>query len=97
MKTTKNIFWVKDEDAINHNTVTRWFKKFHSGYKDLDDQTRLGKLKVMNFKAIVQAVETNPGVALEEYQVSSASHSPVWFINFMTSVKASKTTELCLT
>ena len=38
MKATKNISCAKSEGTIDNNTVTRWFKKFCSGYKNLDDQ-----------------------------------------------------------
>ena len=30
----KNICCVKNEDPVDHNTVTRWFKKFHSYCKN---------------------------------------------------------------
>ena len=33
---TKNICCVKDEDAADQSTVTRWLKKFGSDCKDLD-------------------------------------------------------------
>ena len=48
MEATKNIYYAKDEGAIDHTTVTRSFKKFWSSYKNLDSQTRLGKLKTVN-------------------------------------------------
>ena len=35
---TKNIYCAKGEDIEDHNTETRWFEKFRSGYKNLDDQ-----------------------------------------------------------
>ena len=38
-KATKNICCAKDH-AFVHSTETRWFKKFHSGSKNLDDPTR---------------------------------------------------------
>ena len=53
----KNICCMKEEVSVDHITVTRWFKKFCSGCKNLDDQTRLGRLKTMNFKAVFQAIE----------------------------------------
>ena len=52
---SKNICWGEGEGAIDHNTVTRWFKKFLSGYKNLNDQTRSDKPKIMNSKAALQA------------------------------------------
>ena len=36
-KGTKNICCVKGEGAFDHCTVTRWFKKFLSSCKNLDD------------------------------------------------------------
>ena len=29
---TKKISHAKGEGTVNHSTVTRWFKKFHSGH-----------------------------------------------------------------
>ena len=37
METTKNIWCAKDEGTVDHSTVTRWFKKFHSGCKNLNN------------------------------------------------------------
>ena len=63
---------------IDHNTVSRWLKKFHpSSYKNLDE-TKTGRPKTMDFEAVLQAIETN----LE----SLAIHCLVWF---MTSVRVS--------
>ena len=35
-KATKNIYCVEDEGAVDHSTVTRWFKKFCSGCKNIN-------------------------------------------------------------
>ena len=43
----KNICCMKSEGAIGHIKVTRWFKKFCSGWKNFNDQ------------AVLQAVQTN--------------------------------------
>ena len=52
---TKNICGMKGEDAIDHSTVvTRWFKKFCSGCKNLDNQVRTDRFKSMNSKVMVQ-------------------------------------------
>ena len=56
---TKNICFAKGEGAVDHNTVTRWFKKFRSGCKNLDDQARSGMPKNMSSKAVLQAIEAN--------------------------------------
>ena len=37
VEATKNICCMKDEDTVDHSTVIRWFKKFHSGCENLDD------------------------------------------------------------
>ena len=36
MKTTKNFCSMKNEDAVDHSSVTKWFKKF---WKDFDDHS----------------------------------------------------------
>ena len=58
-KITKNICCAKGEGAVDHNTVTRWFKKFHSGCKNINDQISLGKPKTMDSKALLLAIEAN--------------------------------------
>ena len=55
---TKNIC-AKSGGLIDHSTVIRWFKKFLSGCKNLDDQTRLSRFKIVDSEAIVQAIEEN--------------------------------------
>ena len=40
METTKNICSPKSEGTVNPSTITRRFKKFCSGYKNLDNQAR---------------------------------------------------------
>ena len=37
----KNICCTKGEGAVDHSTVTRLFKKFHSGGKNLNNQAKL--------------------------------------------------------
>ena len=44
----KNTCYEKDEGSVDHSTVTRWFKKFHSGCKNLDDQARSDRPKIMD-------------------------------------------------
>ena len=45
----------KGEDTIDHLEVTRWFKKFCSGFKNFNDQAMLGKFKSMDSEAILQS------------------------------------------
>ena len=40
VEATKNTYKTKDEGAVDHRTVTKWLKKFHSGCKSQDDQTK---------------------------------------------------------
>ena len=48
-KATKNICYAKNEGAVDPSTVTRWFKKFHLGCKYLNDQTRSGWPKTVDY------------------------------------------------
>ena len=54
---TKNICCVKSEGAIDHSIVTRGFKKFHSGCKNLENQAELGRPKTMDSKSVLEAIE----------------------------------------
>ena len=56
---TKNTSCVKDEGAVDHSTVIRWFNKFCSGYKKLNDQVRSSRPKDEDSKAMLQAIMTN--------------------------------------
>ena len=51
---TKNISRKKCEDAVDHKTVSRCFKKFCSDCKSLNNQTRSGKHKTIDSKAMLQ-------------------------------------------
>ena len=48
VEATKNICWVKSEDATDHSTVTSWFKKFCSGCKNPNNQAKSGGPKSMD-------------------------------------------------
>ena len=82
MEATKNVCCIKGESAVDHNKVTRWFKKFCSGFKNLNNQAT-------DSEVMLQAIKAN--------LMSSASHSPVWFINSMTSAKVSGAAKFCHT
>ena len=60
MVETKIIYRAKDEGAVDHSTVTRWFQKFGSGYYIHDYQAKSGRLKTMDSEAILQVIEANP-------------------------------------
>ena len=53
----KNICCMKEEDAIDLSTVTRWSKKFCSGCKKLNDQARSGRHKPADFEAVLQNID----------------------------------------
>ena len=59
METIKNICCVKVEGPVNHTTLTKWSKKFHSDCNNLNDQTRSNRFETLDFKAILQANEAN--------------------------------------
>ena len=44
-ETTKNLCCMKDEGAVDHSTITRYFKKFYWSCKNLDDQARSDRPK----------------------------------------------------
>ena len=90
------IFCVKGEGAVDRNKVTKWYKKFYSCCKNLDNQDQVG-LKLWILRLYLKPLKQIQGVTLGEYQESSASHYPLWFIPFMTSAKLSRVAEFCLT
>ena len=57
---TKNICSMKDEGTVDQSKVTRWFKKFHEGCKNFDDQARSDRLKTMDSKMMLQPIEAHP-------------------------------------
>ena len=56
-ESTKTFCRAKEKDTVDHNTVNRWFKKFHSGCKSLDDQVRSGNLKAEDSEAVLQVID----------------------------------------
>ena len=54
MKATKYIC-MKAESTVDISSVNEWFKKFHLGYKNLDDQEKSGKTKTIDSKAVIEA------------------------------------------
>ena len=53
----KYICCVKDEGAVDHRIVTRWFKKFCLGYKNVDHQASSGKPKTRDSNLMLQTTE----------------------------------------
>ena len=45
METSKDNCCTKGEATVDHSTLTRWFRKFCSGCKNLDNWARLGRPK----------------------------------------------------
>ena len=56
---TKNICCAKVENTVDYSTVTKWFKKFCLGCKNLDNQARSGRPKNINSKVMLQAIKVN--------------------------------------
>ena len=52
MEATKDFCCSKDEVIVDHSTVTRWFKKFCSEYKNLNNQARSVRPKTIDSKAM---------------------------------------------
>ena len=52
-ETTKNICCSK---ILDLSTITRWFNKFHSSCKNLNDQARSSRPRIIDFKAKLQAI-----------------------------------------
>ena len=53
LEATKNIFCMKGEDTVDYNTISRRFKKFCLGYKNLNDQARSGRPNTMDSEAML--------------------------------------------
>ena len=56
---TKTFSYAK-EGTVDHSIVTRWFKKFRLGRKNLDNQTRPGRPKTVDSKTVLKVKEANP-------------------------------------
>ena len=56
----------------------------------LEDQAKSNRPKTIDFKIVLQII-----VTLREYQASSASHSPVWFVTY-TTTEESKSCQIVL-
>ena len=53
-KQQKDVSCLNGQSAVDHSTITRWFKKYCFDCKSLDDQSSLGSPKAM-----LQAIEPN--------------------------------------
>ena len=61
---TKNIYFEKGDSTVDHRTVSRWFKKFRTGCKNIDGQARPGKPKIMYSETVLQdktVLQEKPG------------------------------------
>ena len=56
---SKNIYCIKGKRAVDHSTITWWFKKFCFCDKKLDNQTRSGRPKIVNSKTVLQTITAN--------------------------------------
>ena len=53
LEAIKNICCVKGKVAVDHSSVTRWFKKFCSGCKNLNEQARSSRLKTRDSEDVL--------------------------------------------
>ena len=92
-ESTKKIFWSKDEGAVDQSN-----QMAQAILLGLQESRRSGKVRqALNYCILrlwLQAIEAN---LVSSIRRESASHSPVKFIIFTTSAKASGVAELCLT
>ena len=62
-KTETAIFWPFVVQIMKvqfiHSTVIKWFKKFHSGCKNLEDQLKSDKPNTMDSKVVLQTIAVN--------------------------------------
>ena len=73
------------ESTVDHNSVTRWFKKFGLGCKNLNDQTRSGRPKSIDSKVMIH------GGKYGKYYSESSRHLTVTF-----TTKTFRAAELCI-
>ena len=59
MAANKNIGCMKGEGTIDYSTITRWFKKFCLGCKNLNNQPRSGRPKTVDAEAVPEAIKGN--------------------------------------
>ena len=95
-KATENTFWAKGEGAVDYNTVTRWFKKFYLGCKNLDDQTRSGMSITVYSEVILQAIKASLTSSTLRILTNLAFHSTMWFVTFTTLAKIFRAAKSCL-
>ena len=53
IEASKNICSMKCEAAVDNSSVTRWFEKFCTGYKNLNNQERLDTSKTVALSWLV--------------------------------------------
>ena len=46
---TRNICYAKGESHLDQSTANKWFKKFRSGEKNLEDKSRSGRPRTVEF------------------------------------------------
>ena len=71
VETNKNNCCTKGKGAVVLRIVNRWFMKFHTVCKSLEDQAQWGKPKTIDSQTVLQAIETNPTISTRWVPVSS--------------------------
>ena len=94
------VVWkIKHEGSVDYHKVTRGFKKFYLGCKNLDNQARTSRPKIVDSDPVLQAIEANPVVSNlhEEYQASWTSRYPFWWVNLRALANAYRVDKLSFT
>ena len=70
---TKNICCVKGKYELDHCTVIKLSKTFHSGCKNVDDQAKSGRPKTVDFEATVANLASSSRRVSGEFSISKYS------------------------
>lgn len=54
---------IEGKDIVSIRTAQKWFKKFNEGHTNLEDESRSGRPRTVDTKAILEAVENNPSTS----------------------------------
>ena len=96
VEATETFIVRKVEGAIDHSSVTRWFKKFFSRCKNLDNQSKSVRPKTVDSETVGQIIEafevsyterisgkhgiTHSGVVCRLYDHEKASGTSEWYL-----------------
>ena len=76
---SKSICCVKGENTVNYITVTRWFKNFCSGCKNLDNEAKLGRPESIDSEPVLQVIVANlASIRQVQHLTVQCGFSPSW-------------------